>query len=362
MEHSNEPILAEVIDPVLQTHWGAIQAQRTELVEVLDQMASSFPKEGRKRLNSLSQWFSVPRQFDESLVRADVLAVCLPLSDSLEVDGKLGKSDIVAAAHSGFCSTGQNSGSNQLVRALAYPAIVLIGVALVAICLSVFVVPEFEEMFQEFGIELPGVTLFMLNFAEVIRNWSWILAVWLASAIGIVWFLNGVSRRRRPDGLGWLDLWMQTSRTALADWAWHLSLLLEAGLSQSEAIRKAGQYAGKSWLRASSRFWADGEALPKNTMGNVEDTGVAEQRYLRHAKYRLLDHALAVPSGEGKIQLLREVVHYYRDRNRNIGLWWIEWFVAVLLWVIGFVIIIFVISMFSPLLAIVSGLTGALMP
>ena len=349
---SSQPVLAEVIDPVLQTHWEAIQNKRQALAAVFDRMAESFPREGSKRLKSLSDWFSKARSFDDALIRADVLAVCLPLCRSLESDGEISNSDIASAARIGFCTLGQNSsGSRQLLNALAYPAVVLLATGLVAIGLSKYVIPQFELMFEEFGIDLPATTIFFLESAKVIRNWSFLLILWPILLLGIVGFLDRLTARRRPDGLGWLDLWTQSSRTALADWAWHISLLLEAGLTQPTAMRQAGRYAGKSWLRQSSKFWArsekdsspaDGEALPK--------------RYLSSSKYQLLDYALAVPNSDGKIQLLREVASYYRDRNRNIGLWWIQWLVTILLWAIGTIILVVIFSLFSPLISIVTGL------
>ena len=351
------PVLAEIVEPILQAHWEAIQSKREELVEVLDRMAVGLPKEGAKRLSSLSQWFSRSRRFEEALVRADVLAVCLPLCKTFESQGEVSQLDIASAARGGFCAIGQNSsGSRQLVRALMYPVVVLFAAALVAIGLSVFVIPQFEQMFQEFGIQLPVVTEFFLDCAKVIRKWSFLLVLWPTLALGVIWFLDRLTARRRHDGMGWLDLWTQSSRTALADWAWHISLLLGAGLTQAAAMRQAGRFAGKSWLRQGSRLWARSENS-QGSLGNQEVVKPgAPNRYLANPKFQLLDLALAVPKSQGKIQLLREVASYYRDRNRNIGLWWIQWLVALLLWAIGGIVIVVIFSLFAPLISIVSGL------
>ena len=358
---SDQPIVAEVVQPILQANWEAIQSKRESLVDALEQISDSFPNEGKKRLKSLSSWFSQPRDFEDALVRSDVLAVCVPLCKSLQLDGDLGDSDIATAVRVGFCSIGQNTaGSRQLLKALVYPAIVLLGAAMVAIFFSVFVIPEFERMFNEFGIELPAMTKFVLGFAKSVRTWGVILVIWLALVFGIVWYLNQISARRRPDGLGWLDLWMQSSRNALADWAWHISLLLESGLPQNAAIPKACRFAGKSWLRENSHFWAERSPLNSPAGEALLQNELRPMRFLTNPKYQLLDHALTVPNSDGKIRLLREVAMYYRDRNRNIGLWWIEWLVALMLWAIGAIILLLVVSLFSPLIAIISGLTGGI--
>jgi len=289
-----------------------------------------------------------------------VLAVCVPLCKSLQLNGELVESDLATAVRVGFCSVGQNTAaSRQLLKAFAYPAIVLLAAAMVAIFFSVFVVPEFEKMFREFEIELPAMTEFVFEFANSIRSWSFFFLTWITLTIGIVWYLNRISAPRRPDGLGWLDLWMKSSRDALADWAWHISLLLESGLPQNLAIPQACRFAGKSWLRENSRFWVQVESENSPSGAVPLQPGLRPMRYLTNPKYQLLDYALTVPNTEGKIRLLREVAMCYRDRNRNIGLWWIEWLVAFMLWGIGVVILILVVSLFSPLIAIISSLTGA---
>ena len=350
------PVLAEVVEPVLQTHWDAIQSNRDAIKDVLDRMAASFPGEGAKRLASLSQWFSQRRSFEDALIRADVLAVCLPLCRKIESNGEVSQADIAAGARVGFCSIGQNSrGGRQLLKALAYPAVVLFLAAVVAVGFSVFVMPQFEEMYSDFGIDLPWATDFFFSSAKFLRSWSFVIILWPLLFFGIILFLDRLTVRRRPDGLGWLDLCTQSSRSALADWAWHVSLLLEAGLTQATAMHQASRFAGKSWLRKGSHFWVGNQrADGAEVVQNQGETA----RFLGSPKFQLLDLALTIPNTEGKIQLLREVASYYRDRNRNIGLWWVQWLVAVLLWGIGALVLAVVFSLFSPLFSIMTGLTG----
>ena len=87
----------------------------------------------------------------------------------------------------------------------------------------------------------------------------------------------------------------------------------------------------------------------------------SDQAYFDSPKYRLLDHAMQAAPSAGKIALLREVAVYYWDRNRNIGDWWIQWVVSAILCLAGVLIFFGVLALFMPLLAIISGLTGAKM-
>ena len=47
-QSSSAPVLAEIVEPVLQTHWEAIQSKREVLVEVFDRMSEGFPRERSK--------------------------------------------------------------------------------------------------------------------------------------------------------------------------------------------------------------------------------------------------------------------------------------------------------------------------
>lgn len=97
----------------------------------------------------------------------------------------------------------------------------------------------FEEMFVEFGIELPRSTKAVLELTQWVRQWgAWMLAwqVGLSTAMALAyWIINRSGRNRRPGNLNWIDQQWMSTRNAMACWAWHLSLLLEAGIGQVKA-------------------------------------------------------------------------------------------------------------------------------
>jgi type IV pilus assembly protein PilC len=47
--------------------------------------------------------------------------------------------------------------------ALVYPAVVIFVAIAILIFIMVFIIPKFEEIFTEFGVELPGLTLWLIN-------------------------------------------------------------------------------------------------------------------------------------------------------------------------------------------------------
>jgi len=60
-------------------------------------------------------------------------------------------------------------------KALFYPVAVLLVALIVTIILLVFVVPQFEELFESFGADLPAMTQFVINLSEFMQAWWWII-------------------------------------------------------------------------------------------------------------------------------------------------------------------------------------------
>jgi type IV pilus assembly protein PilC len=64
----------------------------------------------------------------------------------------------------------------KIKKALFYPAMVLCVALLVSIILLIFVVPVFQGVFQEAGVELPAFTQMIVNASEFMQHW-WLLAL-----------------------------------------------------------------------------------------------------------------------------------------------------------------------------------------
>lgn len=67
--------------------------------------------------------------------------------------------------------------------ALIYPIIVIVAAAGFLLLVSKFVVPAFEKMFDEVGLEVPGLTKCVIGTANLIGNFWYI---WLAALIGVI--------------------------------------------------------------------------------------------------------------------------------------------------------------------------------
>ena len=130
--------------------------------------------------------------------------------------------------------------SRQRIRAaLAYPFLILAILVPLALLLSLFVLPMFGELFTDFDLELPTVTIFVLAVA---RRMPLLIGITLALVFGlpILWRLLGgrslVHRvRSAVPLLGRLWMW-----SGQREFAAMLSSFLDLRLPMSSAITHTG--------------------------------------------------------------------------------------------------------------------------
>jgi type IV pilus assembly protein PilC len=75
----------------------------------------------------------------------------------------------------------------KIKKAMFYPAMVVAAALLVSSILLVFVVPQFEEVFKNFGAELPAFTQLIIGMSRFMTGWWWaILLVVVGSGVGFI--------------------------------------------------------------------------------------------------------------------------------------------------------------------------------
>ena len=84
----------------------------------------------------------------------------------------------------------------KVIGALVYPIAVLTIAVAILTFIMVYIVPKFEQIFDDLGIRLPGVTQFLIDFSTFVGNYWWmILIALILSIIGI-----NVFRRTEAGG------------------------------------------------------------------------------------------------------------------------------------------------------------------
>lgn len=89
---------------------------------------------------------------------------------------------------------------SKIKKAMNYPLAVIAVAVIVTGILLIKVVPQFQEVFANFGAELPAFTLFVIGISEYIQHSGWIIVLVFVAVVFILRRLYRTSKKFR-DGL-----------------------------------------------------------------------------------------------------------------------------------------------------------------
>jgi len=128
----------------------------------------------------------------------------------------------------------------KIKKAMNYPIAVVVVAIIVSAILLIKVVPQFQEVFANFGAELPAFTQMVINLSELLQEWWWVvLGVMFAAA-----FTLKTTYAKSKDFRDWTD---RTAlkipivgdilyKSAVARYARTLSTTFSAGVPLVEAL------------------------------------------------------------------------------------------------------------------------------
>lgn len=140
----------------------------------------------------------------------------------------------------------------QLVVAMAYPATLIMTAWLLFSFLMSWVVPQMKAIFLGFGTELPGITVAIMNIADVMQFLGWWFLPALLLAIWAGWSACERFGLERPRDaiVSRVPLLGEARRAgALAEFCRLLSLLVQYRVSLPEAVRLAAGSLSDADLR-----------------------------------------------------------------------------------------------------------------
>ena len=96
--------------------------------------------------------------------------------------------------------TGKNEQRRNLMNAMTYPTIILCTAILVVVFMLRMVVPMFEDIFRQNGVDLPPITRWIIGASNFIRDYGWLVLVVLISGFLLrKVIMKGESMQRRKD-------------------------------------------------------------------------------------------------------------------------------------------------------------------
>ena len=136
----------------------------------------------------------------------------------------------------------------KIKKALFYPAAVLVVAIIVTAVLLIFVIPQFESLFQGFGADLPGFTRMVINLSLFVRSKGVLLLIAIGAAFWAFFFFKKRSRAMR-QALDRAILKLPVigaimTKAAIARYARTLSTMFSAGVPLVEALESVAGATG----------------------------------------------------------------------------------------------------------------------
>ncbi|MFO7306886.1 MAG: type II secretion system F family protein [Gammaproteobacteria bacterium] len=136
----------------------------------------------------------------------------------------------------------------KIKKALFYPAAVLAVAIIVTVILLIFVIPQFESLFQGFGADLPAFTQMVINLSKFMQDKGWLIGA-IAGVGGYLFFYFKKRSRAMRRALDRLILKIPVigpimEKAAIARYARTLSTMFAAGVPLVEALTSVAGATG----------------------------------------------------------------------------------------------------------------------
>ncbi len=136
----------------------------------------------------------------------------------------------------------------KIKKALFYPAAVLVVAFIVTGILLVQVIPQFENLFQGFGADLPAFTQKVINLSQFVREQGWLIVIGIVAGVSTFIYVKKRSRKFRHF-LDRVALKLPVvgeilTKAAIARYARTLSTMFSAGVPLVEALESVAGATG----------------------------------------------------------------------------------------------------------------------
>jgi len=196
----------------------------------------------------------------------------------------------------------------KVISAMMYPAIVSMVALLLTLGMLIFIVPVFQEIYTDFGANLPGPTQFLVSVSSTLRSHS--LVVLCVVAIALVAFIQ--YKKTERGAYMWDNLKINfpvlgdlNRKVALSRFASTFASLTRSGVPILQSMHIVAQAMGNKVL---------GKVI-LNARANVESGEPLSATLAQSKAYpRVLVHMMAAGEKTGKVDdMLEKIAEFYED-------------------------------------------------
>ncbi len=167
---------------------------------------------------------------------------------------------------------------SKIKAALFYPAAVIIVAGIVVTILMIFVIPQFSELFANFGADLPALTQILIDMSDFFVKWWWAMFI---VAGGSVFGIMELHKRSRPFAQGMERLMLKLpvlgvvlEKAAIARFARTLETMFAAGTPLVEAMTSVAGACGNIVFYDACMKIRDDISTGTQLQASMRDTGL----------------------------------------------------------------------------------------
>ena len=231
---------------------------------------------------------------------------------------------------------------------MIYPTLVIVFAVAVMLALVAFLVPVFENVFKEFGGDLPKLTQFTVKLSYIVTHEWWLMFGVVAAVI--MAFLKWKSsswgrpqwdrfRLRIPMKIGTI-----VQEVAIARWSRTLASLTSAGVPLLQALEITGKTGGNIAV----------EEAMDGVIASVKRGGTIAAPLAQAPIFPMMvSHMVGVGEETGALDaMLNKVADFYEDRVSASVKALTSIMEPIMIIVIGSIVGFIVISMYLPLFTV----------
>ena len=338
--------VTDAITPTADRLAKAALGQKERLVSTLAELSSDLPDGKTKRqLESLAK--KLPHTTSASQLKSDPISISWLARFG---DSALAEPTIASMIDAVARSVIDDDRRKQSTWVSIYPVatIVVAMIALALICWTI--VPEFGEMYDEFGLVLPVPTKMLIGASDMLNAHP--IGVMLAGfgvlIAAYVVFRVGYRYAFVSRFFGWFVSGNTRAVSAMARFTDHLAHMFDAGAAVPEALSYAGACCGHSHL----------QSIAASIVGEMVegDSSVSDAPAARQLPANVVTVLHMASQGDPDTELLRGLSAMYRERANSR----IDWSGGVAsqfaVIAVGCVIAFIIVALFMPMFSLVSGL------
>lgn len=238
----------------------------------------------------------------------------------------------------------------QVISALTYPSIVLVISIAVLTFLLIYIIPEFQGIFDQLGSNLPGITLFLINMSEFMQNniIKIVLAIF-ASVIIIIMLYKHVKKFRYY--VQWIAMHIPVIRDVLIDneivmFTKTFSSLIKHDVFITDSIEMLGKITNNEIFKDIIK-----EAVTNLSAG----AGLSLAFENKWAFPRIAYEMLVTGEKTGRLgPMMDNVANYYEEEQKNLVQRLKSLIEPVMIIILAFIIGVILLAVFIPMFSIYS--------